>query len=93
MTPLHFAAKGGHEELTKWLLLEENVPIDPRDIFGYTPLHFAVCKGHLEIVEILLEKKAWPYFKNSRGLIPLEYAEETKNVKITALLKRPYPNS
>ncbi len=40
MTPLHYAAKRGHDNITR-LLIDSGADIDFSDGFGRTPLHYA----------------------------------------------------
>jgi hypothetical protein len=54
MTPLHWAVRNGHENVTK-LLLDHGADVDTYG-YGLTPLIWAVRNGNKAIVQILLEK-------------------------------------
>ena len=53
-TPLHLAARGGHEEIVKVLLDQPSVEVDAKDNSGKTALHFACSEGHRKVCQILL---------------------------------------
>ncbi|KAL8285564.1 hypothetical protein RB597_002573 [Gaeumannomyces tritici] len=53
----HWAFKGGHEVLGR-LLIENNVNIETRDMYGDTPLQWAVRKGAEALVRPLIENGA-----------------------------------
>ena len=55
ITPLHYAAAGGHDRAVE-LLLGRNARPDAEDMFKRTPLYLAVANGHLIVVEQLLKK-------------------------------------
>eukprot|EP01045_Picozoa_sp_COSAG04_P005843 COSAG04_NODE_277_length_18399_cov_3.036066_10_plen_416_part_00 len=53
MTPLMYAADGGHAAAVQ-LLLEHGAPADARsEGYGYTALHWACRGGHLAVVKLL----------------------------------------
>ncbi|KAG7284889.1 hypothetical protein NEMBOFW57_009504 [Staphylotrichum longicolle] len=56
-TPLHHAAKTGHEAVVR-LLLEKGAAIEAKDRDDWTPLHHAALNGHKAVVRLLLEKGA-----------------------------------
>lgn len=49
---LHYAAKGGHPNVVKYLLAERLNPLEPNG-FGELPIFCAVEEGHLEVVRVL----------------------------------------
>ena len=57
LTPLMFAAKGGHHELVSYLI-SKGANVNASSYFGVTPLMYAVGGNHLETAEVLLEKGA-----------------------------------
>jgi len=71
--PLHWAASGGHLELSSRLLDITKNP-DPRDDSGWTPLIISVSAGHAEIVEMLLNAKADVNAVTDQGRSSLLYA-------------------
>mmetsp|Transcript_23578 Transcript_23578/g.33769 ORF Transcript_23578/g.33769 Transcript_23578/m.33769 type:complete len:86 (+) Transcript_23578:421-678(+) len=52
-TPLHVAARGGHQEVVS-LLLAGGAQTEAVDTYGDTPLHVAARGGHQEVVSLLL---------------------------------------
>ncbi len=56
LSPLHYAALGGHEEVTK-LLLQQGAKINTFNAQGLTPLFLASRDGHEKIVEMLSSQK------------------------------------
>lgn len=57
ITPLHFAALGGHPEIARVLVANGADP-NVADISGFTPLHLAAWGGSREAAAVLLEKGA-----------------------------------
>ena len=52
LTPMHFAAIGGHTNILK-LLIENGACCDIRSVTGSTPLHAAAANGRHDICELL----------------------------------------
>ena len=57
MTPLHYAAKAGHENVCA-LLVDRGAGIEEKDEDGSTPLHFAALGGHVSVCALLLDRSA-----------------------------------
>ena len=55
-TALALAAKYGHLEIVKWLILDLGVNLFLADMFDNTALHHACREGHLEIVQFLVSQ-------------------------------------
>ncbi|KAF2205884.1 hypothetical protein GQ43DRAFT_427688 [Delitschia confertaspora ATCC 74209] len=53
-TVLHSAPVNGHAKIVK-LVLDQNVPINPRDQKYWILLHFAAPNGHVGITKVLLD--------------------------------------
>ena len=66
-TPLHFFAWEG-DPLGMNMLVERGVPVDPKDINGWTPLLDAVRSNKEEAVNILLTKRASASVQATSGL-------------------------
>ena len=74
MTPLHWAAKFGHEDVCRWLLLRgANPSAVAKD--GNTPLHLAAGNATIKIVRLLLEYASEPRMKNAKGDLPADVAK------------------
>ncbi len=85
VTPLHFAATNGHEEIARLLIAEgANVNVNMGD-YSWTPLHDAANRGHTKLVKLLLEKGAKVDAGYNYGHTPLYYAiwsEDEESVRI-----------
>ncbi|CAL4898075.1 unnamed protein product [Urochloa decumbens] len=81
-TPLHNAAKYGHDEAVR-LLLSKSVPVDPLSHCG-TPLHLAIRENQDQALKILLEHGADPNRLVDHVLSPLWLAcfEHSKCMKL-----------
>jgi len=51
---LHLAARGGHENIVRLLLLNIVADINVRDTRGWTAMHHACHRGHTAVIELLL---------------------------------------
>ncbi|GAQ78214.1 hypothetical protein KFL_000090600 [Klebsormidium nitens] len=73
-TPLHYAARNGHQDICR-LLLERGAVVDARTPAGRaTPLHRAAYGGHVDIVKLLLRHGADPRAKDADGQTPHDKA-------------------
>jgi len=80
-TPLHFAAKAGHQEIVA-LLLRHGAAIDARDENDTTPLHFAAGAGHGSTVAMLLAHGAGIAATDRGGHTALHFAASAGNVEV-----------
>nr|WP_223845645.1 ankyrin repeat domain-containing protein [Flavobacterium selenitireducens] len=73
---LHFACEYDCKKLAN-KLIERNINIEERNIFGNTPLWIAVfnSKGNYDLVDLLLFHNADPNSINKAGNSPLKFAE------------------
>lgn len=55
MSPLHLACKRVHTDIFKLLILQTDIDVNQRDIYGMVPLHHACLHSADTIVDILLE--------------------------------------
>lgn len=84
-TALLYAATNGHFEIVK-ILIENHAYIDSSPDNGLTPLMMAARAGHLSVVKFLLEEGADSSLKNDRGETALDWAWQTRNTDIAALI-------
>jgi len=90
ITPLAWAARGGHEEATELLLRQESVSPDKSDNRGSTPLWWAAYKGHESVLKQLLDRKdVNPDKPDNEGSTPLSWAtSEGHELVVKQLLDR-----
>ncbi|WP_264705088.1 ankyrin repeat domain-containing protein [Wolbachia endosymbiont (group A) of Gymnosoma rotundatum] len=86
-TPLHWAAKNGHEEVVESLLGKEGIDVNAQDRDNNTPLHWAAVKGHKEVLEALLEKDEIDVNAQDKdNRTPLHWATGRDNVEVVNVL-------
>ncbi|KAL2642060.1 hypothetical protein R1flu_009647 [Riccia fluitans] len=84
---LHFAARGGHEDICKYLVEELHLPIDPVDDEGETPLVFAARAGLYSTAKYLLDQGANPHASaQDLGTSALHHAAGTGSLDLIKLL-------
>ena len=86
-TPLNWAAKRGHKEMTQ-LLIQCGGDPNVADYDGDTPLHDAASKGHKEVVQLLIEHGADPNVPDIDGLTPLYWVAYRDHKEMSQLLIR-----
>ena len=86
-TPLHWAASGGHDALTEWLLLSGAHP-NARDLWGCTPLHLAAELGREATVDLLLRKGADVHARLKNGKRIVHLAAQSLNPGVLQRLLR-----
>ena len=88
LTPLHYAALGGHEEVAR-LLLQQGAEINTFNAQGLTPLFLASRDGHEGIVELLSsQEEANLESGDSLAHTPLCIAVANGHLRIFARLLR-----
>lgn len=86
-TPLHYASFLGNLEIVKFLIEQDNIDINCKDIELWTPLHWAIHRGHAEIVKLLLKHKKIDINAKTNNLrTPLHNAMKELNLEIIKLL-------
>ena len=79
VTPLHYAAEGGYNEIVE-LLIAAGADVHAKgDEAGETPLHNAAYEGHKEIAELLIAAGANVSAISDGGITPLYIATEPGN--------------
>ena len=84
-TPLHWAARGVHFELVKYLV-ENNADINAKDINQITPIASITARNHLSALEYLLKNGANPNVMDFEGDTPLHYAAASGQLRTAQLL-------
>jgi len=72
-TPLHWAARGVHFELMKYLV-EKGAAVNAADSYSIRPLFSLVTRNHLQAAEFLMKSGADLKVQNSEGFTALHYA-------------------
>jgi ankyrin repeat protein len=87
-TPLHWACRGVHLEILKFLV-ENGADVNIRDNNGITPLTSTVARNHIEASKFLLDNGAKTEIADNLQIAPILYAltSESKNV-LELLIKR-----
>ena len=75
-TPLHWASFAGAEKIVEYLLVQEDIEIDPVDIEGLTPLHLATIYGNSKIVKKLLIAGANRKMLTKKGELAIDIAKK-----------------
>ncbi len=71
MSPLSWAAWGGHAELVDFLISKgATQEVDPRHKEAISPLHYAAIKGHFDILDAMVNKHGFDvnYFSNQTAM-------------------------
>ena len=84
-TPLHYAVKNGHLEISQ-MILKNVEKIDPKDYCGTTPLHYAAENGFLELCKSILDKVEEKNPENDFGDTPIDYANVNGHKEVVALI-------
>ncbi len=84
-TPLHWACRGVHGEVVKFLA-ERGADVNARDANGVCPLHSVSSRGHVEAAGILLDRGASVEARMSDGSTPLHLAAANGHADLAALL-------
>ncbi|OAE24898.1 hypothetical protein AXG93_2931s1410 [Marchantia polymorpha subsp. ruderalis] len=84
---LHFAARGGHENICQYLVEELHLPVDPLDDEGETPLIFAARAGLYTTAKYLLDHGANAHASAQElGTSALHHAAGTGSLELMKLL-------
>ena len=93
MTLLHEACYQGNTQLIKFLL-DKSVDIDSKNLKGNTSLTFSIYRKFESNTALLLNAGADPTVVNVEGLIPFDYALETKSMSvITSIINYSFKNN
>jgi len=84
-TPLHWACRGVHIEVVKFLA-GRGADVNARDANGVSPLHSVSSRGNVEAAMVLLDRGAWPGAKMSDASTALHLAASNGHAEVVALL-------
>ena len=85
-TPLHIAARHGHEDTVR-LLLECGACANVEDSHGETPLHDAAYTGRARVARMLLDFGAHAWAKDAYGRTPEEIAMARSHYQLAAMFQ------
>ncbi|KAK1895228.1 GA-binding protein subunit beta-2 [Dissostichus eleginoides] len=86
-SPLHLAAKYGHQS-TAEVLLRAGVSRDARTKVDKTPLHIAASEGHYNIVDLLVQHGAEVDARDMLKMTALHWAAQRGHREVAELLLR-----
>jgi ankyrin repeat protein len=69
-------------------LLDARAEPNKVEIEGWSPLHWTAVNNHVRVCQLLLENGADPSLKDSRGLIPQDWAISRGNNEIVAMIRK-----
>lgn len=84
-TPLHWACRGVHFEILKYLV-ENGADVNATDNNNVAPLLSLVTRSHIEGIGYLLTHKADVNIKSTNNFTPLHYASGSGNLTLVKLL-------
>lgn len=84
LTPLHFAAEGGHLEIVKYLVAH-GANMSAED-WGVTPLHMAAGSGHVDCVRYFLDGRVDPNRPDNVDWSPMHAAAMEGHLTIIRVL-------
>ena len=88
---LHFSIVGGNLDTIRYLL-ERNLNVNAKNLYGETPLHWCCKEGNVEIARLLLSYGAKDNARDYDGNSPLHWAAEYNQHEIVSeLLSRGVP--
>ena len=85
-TPLHWAARLGHEDVVKQLI-NEGAELNSTNSWGRTPLYQAVQGGNKDVVKLLVDIGADQNIADEKGKTPLTLAREKHDFNIVKILR------
>ena len=88
LTPLHLAARGGHDALAR-LLIARGGEVNARANDGRTPLHLAAKHGRENTAKILLDNGADAKAKDKKFLTANYEAAKAKHPRVVELILGP----
>lgn len=84
-TPLHWACRGIHFEILRFLV-EKGADVNAKDNNGIAPLHSLAAKAHSQGIALLIANKAEVNAKSGFRDTPLHYAAQSGDTDVVKLL-------
>ena len=86
-TALFKAATNGHLDVCQWLVREDLVDVNAKDVGGLNALHIAAMESRTEIVGLLLEETSIDVNEqNDSGSTALHFAARYNGIEVAKLL-------
>lgn len=85
-SPLIYAARAGHLDIVRYLLLQGADPNRKTSGLGSTALHRAAAQGHLGVVQELLKSNACPSIQDCDGETAMDKAAKMGHDDVVKLL-------
>jgi len=80
MTPLHYAADRGYNDIAAYLLEVGKADVNAVDSTGQSALMYAVCCEYKELVETLIKHHADLSLRNADGQTVLEFEDVPEDI-------------
>ena len=85
LSPIHWAAASGHQEITEFLI-QHGSDVIAQNYFHETALHFAAGCGNKNVAEVLIRYGSDVNFRNKFGETPLHWAAWNGHQEMTEFL-------
>lgn len=90
VTPLLYAAAGGHTDTVRVLLETNAVNVNATSVSNRKPLFWPAAHGYVEVVKLLLDYGAQQNYEDKDGRSPLTIARIRGQIKVVEILGAKY---